>query len=95
MLTHIQDLFVLPTNSEKHILQTMGAAHKNFRCTLYTEFIAQHMDEPEKLSLPPKEYKHIGTDEWRIFVKRCFTEEFQVIELTNAFNISRNICEYM
>ncbi|CAH9051546.1 unnamed protein product, partial [Cuscuta europaea] len=49
------------------------------------------MDEPEKLSLPPKEYKHIGTDEWRIFVKRCFTEEFQEKSKKACENRKKNI----
>ncbi|CAH9074013.1 unnamed protein product [Cuscuta epithymum] len=41
----------------------------------------KHEDEPVKLELPPAEYKHISKKEWKLFVKKTFSEEFVQKEL--------------
>ncbi|CAH9139071.1 unnamed protein product, partial [Cuscuta epithymum] len=75
---YLLELFVLTSRSKKQVFATMSVALRQFRFELRNDFILQHMDDLTKLRYPPERYKHIRTDEWRVFVKKTFTEEFQV-----------------
>ncbi|CAH9071159.1 unnamed protein product [Cuscuta europaea] len=76
MWNHLKELFVLSENSKTHVLATMSVAFRNFKSELRTDFIYQHEHELQKLALPPVEYKHISKKEWKLFVKKTFSEEF-------------------
>ncbi|CAH9055224.1 unnamed protein product [Cuscuta europaea] len=70
-------LFVLTPTSQKQVFSTMSAALRNFRFTLRNEFILHYKEGSKKLRFPPEEFKHILTDEWRLFVKNTFKQEFK------------------
>ncbi|CAH9146728.1 unnamed protein product, partial [Cuscuta epithymum] len=76
MWNHLKELFVLSDNSKKHVLATMSVAFRNFKSMLRNDFIYQHAHNLEKLALPPTEYKQISKKEWKLFVKKTFSEEF-------------------
>ncbi|CAH9104080.1 unnamed protein product, partial [Cuscuta epithymum] len=88
---NILKLFDLPPNSRKHVYSAMGVALRNFRSTLRTKFIWKFKNNREKLRYPPEKYKQITTDEWRMFVKKTFKEEFQAKSKKRRENRKKNI----
>ncbi|CAH9145254.1 unnamed protein product [Cuscuta epithymum] len=77
MWNHILKLFALTPRSRKQVMSTMGVCLRNFRWSLRNDFIFQHQNDLKMLRLPPAEYKHIPTDEWREFVIKSFKAEFK------------------
>ena len=56
----------------------MGVASRNFRCELATEFVLPNKDDRKSLRLPPIEYPSIKKEDWKLFVDKVLSEQFQV-----------------
>ncbi|KAL9453499.1 hypothetical protein AB3S75_009159 [Citrus x aurantiifolia] len=79
---HLQTKFELDIRSKKHVVQSMGIALRNFRCALNTEFIQPNKDNRSQLKLPPWEYPKIRKLEWKQFVDKVLSPEFEKDEIT-------------
>ncbi|GAY44587.1 hypothetical protein CUMW_083050 [Citrus unshiu] len=55
----------------------MGVASRNFRTELATEFVLPNKDDRKSLRLPPIEYPSIKKEDWKFFVDKVLSEQFQ------------------
>ncbi|KAK9053572.1 hypothetical protein SSX86_024646 [Deinandra increscens subsp. villosa] len=74
VLTH----FVLHPNSRKHTLQLVGTKWKNFKHTLYKNFILAKKDDPEAdLLTPPGMYPFVKKEDWKLFVAQRTSKKWE------------------
>ncbi|KDO41379.1 hypothetical protein CISIN_1g041811mg, partial [Citrus sinensis] len=70
--------FKLSLKCKSQVLKWMGVASRNFRCELATEFVLPNKDDRKSLRLPPIEYPSIKKEDWKLFVDKVLSEQFQV-----------------
>ncbi|KAK9062731.1 hypothetical protein SSX86_019920 [Deinandra increscens subsp. villosa] len=70
--------FVLHPNSRKHTLQSVGTKWKNFKHTLYKNFILAKKDDPEAdLLTPPGMYPFVKKEDWKLFVAQRTSKKWE------------------
>ncbi|KAK9062154.1 hypothetical protein SSX86_019340 [Deinandra increscens subsp. villosa] len=70
--------FVLNPKSRKHSLQSIGSKWKNFKHTLYKNFILAKKDDPEAdLLTPPAMYPSVKEDDWKLFVAQRTSKKWE------------------
>ncbi|GAY59212.1 hypothetical protein CUMW_192890 [Citrus unshiu] len=69
--------FKLSLKCKSQVLKWMGVASRNFRCELATEFVLPNKDDRKSLRLPPIEYSSIKKEDWKLFVDKVLSEQFQ------------------
>ncbi|KAH9743195.1 hypothetical protein KPL70_003219 [Citrus sinensis] len=69
--------FKLSLKCKSQVLKWMGVASRNFRCELATEFVLPNKDDRKSLRLPPIEYPSIKKEDWKLFVDKVLSEQFQ------------------
>ncbi|GAY58561.1 hypothetical protein CUMW_187920 [Citrus unshiu] len=74
---HFQKKFNLSLKCKSQVLKWMGVASRNFRSQLTKEFIIPYKDDIMSLRLPPIEYPGIKKEDWKHFVDKILSEEFQ------------------
>ncbi|KAH9717944.1 hypothetical protein KPL71_022033 [Citrus sinensis] len=74
---HFQKKFKLSLKCKSQVLKWMGVASRNFRCELATEFVLPNKDDRKSLRLPPIEYPSIKKEDWKLFVDKVLSEQFQ------------------
>lgn len=74
----LQKKFKLSLKCKSQVLKWMGVASRNFRCELATEFVLPNKDDRKSLRLPPIEYPSIKKEDWKLFVDKVLSEQFQV-----------------
>ena len=60
------------------VLKMMGISLRNFRSELAKEFIIPNKNDRKSLRSPPMEYPSIKDADWKLFVDKVLSEEFQV-----------------
>ncbi|KDO37167.1 hypothetical protein CISIN_1g045096mg [Citrus sinensis] len=84
---HFQKKFNLSLKCKSQVLKWMGVASRNFRSQLTKEFIIPYKDDIKSLRLPPIEYPGIKKEDWKLFVDKILSEEFQVCCLLILFDL--------
>ncbi|GAY67966.1 hypothetical protein CUMW_260550, partial [Citrus unshiu] len=74
---HFQKKFKLSLKCKSQVLKWMGVASRNFRCELATEFVLPNKDDRKSLKLPPIEYPSIKKEDWKLFVDKVLSDQFQ------------------
>ncbi|KAL6558448.1 hypothetical protein OROMI_018798 [Orobanche minor] len=74
---HFQKKFKLSVKSKNQVFKWMGVALRNFRSELANDFILPWKDDLTSLTLPPIEYPSIKKTDWKFFVDKVLSEEFQ------------------
>ncbi|KAL9432755.1 hypothetical protein AB3S75_027720 [Citrus x aurantiifolia] len=59
----------------------MGIALRGFRCKLANEFIMPNANNLSSQKMPPLEYKGIRKEDWKSFVDKILSEDFQQLDL--------------
>ena len=60
------------------VLKMMGISLRNFRSELAKEFIIPNKNDRKSLRSPPMEFPSIKDADWKLFVDKVLSEEFQV-----------------
>lgn len=60
------------------VLKLMGVSLRNFRSELANEFIIPNKNDMKSLRSPPIEYPSIKDGDWKLFVNKVLSAEFQV-----------------
>ncbi|KAH9801502.1 hypothetical protein KPL71_001060 [Citrus sinensis] len=74
---HFQKKFKLSLKCKSQVLKWMGVASRNFRCELATEFVLPNKDDRKSLRLPSIKYPSIKKEDWKLFVDKVLSEQFQ------------------
>ncbi|KAH9698429.1 hypothetical protein KPL71_024008 [Citrus sinensis] len=74
---HFQKKFKLSLKCKSQVLKWMMVASRNFRSELATEFILPNKDDRKSLKLPHIEYPSIKKEDWKLFVDKVLSEQFQ------------------
>ena len=89
----LQKKFNLSIKSKGQVLKWMGVTLRNFRSELVNDFVLPNKEDIQSLRLPPIEYPCIKKADWKCFVDRVLSEEFQV-SLSIYFIIKKHLLSY-
>ncbi|GAY64739.1 hypothetical protein CUMW_235730, partial [Citrus unshiu] len=73
----MQKKFKLSLKCKSQVLKWMMVASRNFRSELATEFVLPNKDDRKSLKLPHIEYPSIKKEDWKLFVDKVLSEQFQ------------------
>ncbi|KDO36251.1 hypothetical protein CISIN_1g044179mg [Citrus sinensis] len=76
---HFQKKFKLSLKCKSQVLKWMGVASRNFRCELATKFVLPNKDDRKSLRFPSIEYPSIKKEDWKLFVDKVLSEQFQCV----------------
>ena len=76
--THFQEKFKLSLKAKTEVFKWMGTALRGFRCKLANEYILPNANNLSSLKKPLLEYEGIRKEDWKSFVDKIFSEDFQV-----------------
>ena len=76
--THFQEKFKLSLKAKTQVFKWMGIALRGFRCKLANEYILPNANNLSSLKKPPLEYEGIRKEDWKSFVDKILSEDFQV-----------------
>jgi Mg2+ and Co2+ transporter CorA len=77
----INQHYVVHPNTRKQTLQSIGNKWKQFKYTLYDQYIKPLKDDPEakkELLKPPEKYPFLQEKDWKFFVSTRTTKAWQV-----------------
>ncbi|GAY55136.1 hypothetical protein CUMW_162090, partial [Citrus unshiu] len=76
--THFQEKFKLSLKVETQVFKWMRIALRGFRCKLANEYILPNANNLSSLKKPPLEYEGIRKEDWKSFVDKILSEDFQM-----------------
>ena len=76
--THFQEKFKLSLKVKTQVFKWMGIALRSFRCKLANEYILPNANNLSSLKKPPLEYEGIRKEDWKNFVDKILSEDFQI-----------------
>uniref|UniRef100_A0A251TY09 Transposase, Ptta/En/Spm, plant n=1 Tax=Helianthus annuus TaxID=4232 RepID=A0A251TY09_HELAN len=77
---YFQAHFVVDPKSRKQTIQSIGTKWRNFKHTLYRDYIETQKDDPEqKKSLlnPPLKYPFLKKEDWKLFVAQRTSKQWE------------------
>ncbi|GAY64740.1 hypothetical protein CUMW_235740 [Citrus unshiu] len=84
----MQKKLKLSLKCKSQVLKWMMVASRNFRSELATEFILPNKDDRKSLKLPHIEYPSIKKEDWKLFVDKILSEQFQEMAEDAEFTLS-------
>ncbi|XP_035839912.1 uncharacterized protein LOC118487310 [Helianthus annuus] len=72
--------FVVSPKSRKQTIQSIGTKWRNFKHTLYRDYIMTQKDDPEEkknLLNPPPKYPFLKKEDWKLFVAQRTSKQWE------------------
>ncbi|GAY68597.1 hypothetical protein CUMW_265420 [Citrus unshiu] len=90
--THFQEKFKLSLKAKTQVFKWMGIALRGFRCKLANEYILPNANNLSSLKKPPLEYEGIRKEDWKSFVDKILSEDFQEKKVRQQRKKEQRIC---
>ncbi|KDO44910.1 hypothetical protein CISIN_1g048116mg, partial [Citrus sinensis] len=74
---HFQEKFKLSLKEKTQVFKWMGIALRGFRCKLANEYILPNANNLSSLKNPFRGYEGIRKEDWKSFVDKILSENFQ------------------
>ncbi|KDO44478.1 hypothetical protein CISIN_1g038453mg [Citrus sinensis] len=74
---YIGEKFKLSLKAKTQVFKWMGIALRGIRCKSANEYILSNANNLSSLKKPPLEYEGIRKEDWKIFVDKILSEDFQ------------------
>ncbi|GAY67475.1 hypothetical protein CUMW_256770 [Citrus unshiu] len=78
---YIGEKFKLSLKENTQVFKWMGIALRGFRCKLANEYILPNANNLSSLKKPPLEYEGIRKEDWKSFVDKILSKNFQQLDL--------------
>ncbi|GAY67474.1 hypothetical protein CUMW_256760, partial [Citrus unshiu] len=76
---YIGEKFKLSLKENTQVFKWMGIALRGFRCKLANEYILPNANNLSSLKKPPLEYEGIRKEDWKSFVDKILSKNFQSV----------------